>query len=167
MPTPWPAARCGHVPIREPIRQRWLGPSARRLCGCADANDADRIRETHRRRNSEMGQSDPGGQHQGRLTDSPVTPIPRTRATPCRGIQPIGDPFLLRNGAARRRTGDGRNCKSGATHPGLSICGDHAVIKATLRRKSAWCNCEIFDFNLLITKASYQSQITGDRFPRE
>ena len=38
--------------------------AACRLCGCADANDADRIREAHRRRNREVGQGDPGGQHQ-------------------------------------------------------------------------------------------------------
>ena len=34
------------------------------LAACADANDADRLRETHRRRNREVGQGDPGGQHQ-------------------------------------------------------------------------------------------------------
>jgi hypothetical protein len=33
----------------------------------------------------------------------------------------------------------------------------NAVVKATLRSKSAQCNCEIFDFTLRITKASYQT----------
>ena len=49
-----------------PCRSQDKG-AARRLCGCADANDADRIREIHRRRDREVGQGDPSGQSQGKL----------------------------------------------------------------------------------------------------
>jgi hypothetical protein len=33
-----------------------------------DVNDIGRVRKTHRRRDREVGQGDPGCQHQGRLT---------------------------------------------------------------------------------------------------
>ena len=50
--------------------------AARRLGGSGDANVAGGIRQTHRRRNREVGQGDPGRQHQaGVMPESRPSPI--------------------------------------------------------------------------------------------
>jgi hypothetical protein len=107
---------------------------------------ARRFRQTHRGRNREVGH---GGEVRGpqagliRLLSIERLHKPRygnRGPLHAEAHRPLVS-RSLRNGAARKRTVEDRNGKSGATHR-------HAVIKATLRRKSAQRDCEIFDFNL-------------------